>query len=175
MRASASANSHSRSSPARPRSMHASLNVECVPYNSDTYTQNKRSHSHRNVTMSALVCARLSCVPTGCIHFFSHEPHQLRPFRVCKSGAAGPDSAALAAHKLVWKDCSSNGARYTSNPGRKAPPAEREREGSGAGVELLRAVVSDQAATDQAAKVGLRWRRIGLRQIRHAVWLLNCL
>ena len=115
------------------------------------YTQNKRSHSHRNVTMSALVCARLSCVPTGCIHFFSHEPNQLRPFRVCKSGAAGPDSAALAAHKLVWKDCSSNGGKIYVKIGKEGTNPGPAREGKAAGRAWSRSVL---------------WCRIRLRQIR---------
>ena len=101
--------------------------------------------------MSALVCARLSCVPTGCIHFFSHEPHQLRPFRVCKSGAAGPDSAALAAHKLVWKDCSSNGGKIYVKIGKEGTNPGPAREGKAAGRAWSRSVL---------------WCRIRLRQIR---------
>ena len=88
-----------------------------------------------------------------------------------RPGLGSVGSAQTSLERLFVKRCQI----YVKSGKEGTPGTEREREGSGAGVELLRAVVSDQAATDQAAKVGLRWRRIGLRQIRHAVWLLNCL
>ena len=86
-----------------------------------------------------------------------------------RPGLGSVGSAQTSLERLFvkrWQDIRQN------REGRHQPRTGKRGEGSGAGVEPLRAVVSDQAATDQAAKVGLRWRRIGLRRIRHAVRLL---
>ena len=113
---------------------------------------------HRLITL--FFTRTTSIASVSCVQIWRRRP-----------GLGSVGSAQTSLERLFVKRCQI----YVKSGKEGTPGTEREREGSGAGVELLRAVVSDQAATDQAAKVGLRWRRIGLRQIRHAVWLLNCL